>query len=90
MRKIQISRPSEKDLEEQNIVGWSPWECEPSVFPWQYDLEEWCFIFEGKAVIKPEKGESVEIKKGDLVKFPAGLKCVWKVTEKIRKVYVFK
>jgi uncharacterized protein len=90
MENIEISRPSENELNELGIAGWSPWECEPSTFEWEYGEEEWCFLFEGKADIKPAKGESVSIQKGDLVKFPKGLKCTWHVSEKVRKVYIFK
>jgi uncharacterized protein len=90
MSMIEITRPTETQLKELDVATWSPWECEPSKFPWEYEAEEWCFIFEGKAIIKPEQGGSFEIKKGDLVKFPKGLKCLWEVQEKIRKVYCFK
>lgn len=90
MNGIEITQPTEDEIKELDIAKWSPWECEPSQFDWAYDEEEWCFIFEGRATIKPEQGESVEIKNGDLVKFPKDLKCAWQVLEKIRKVYIFK
>lgn len=90
MKKIEITQPADSELERLDIAAWSPWECEPSAFKWAYDQEEWCFIFEGRAEIRPETGEGVEIKKGDLVKFPKGLKCTWDVHEKIRKVYIFR
>jgi uncharacterized protein len=89
MDAIEITQPTESQIKELDIAKWSPWECEPSQFQWAYDEEEWCFIFEGRAFIEPEHGGNVEIKKGDLVKFPKGLKCLWKVLEKIRKVYIF-
>jgi uncharacterized protein len=90
MSMIEITQPSEAQIKELDIAKWGPWECEPSRFEWAYDEEEWCFLFEGRAIIKPEHGKSVEIKKGDLVKFPKGLKCNWQVLEKIRKVYCFR
>jgi uncharacterized protein len=90
MNAIEITQPTEDQIKELDIAKWGPWECEPSRFEWAYDEEEWCFIFGGRAIIKPEQGESVEIKKGDLVKFPKGLKCAWQVLEAIRKVYCFK
>ena len=90
MDKVSVRQPDEKELASLNIDNWSPWECEPSRFDWEYDQEEWCYLFEGKANVRPEAGDEVEIKKGDLVKFPKGLKCNWDVSEKIRKVYVFK
>jgi uncharacterized protein len=90
MEKIEITQPADSELEALGIAAWSPWECEPSAFQWAYDREEWCFIFEGRAEIKPENGEAAVIKTGDLVKFPQGLRCIWRVHEKIRKVYIFK
>ena len=87
--KVSVTIPGEKELESLNIKEWSPWECDPSTFDWEYDSEEWCYIFEGSARIDTPDGE-VEIKKGNLVKFSKGLKCKWNVIEKIRKVYMFK
>lgn len=89
MALVKVSQPDEKELAPLNLKEWSPWECEPSTFDWEYDSEEWCYLYEGKARIKTPNGE-VEIKKGDLVKFPKGLRCVWNVIEKVRKVYIFK
>lgn len=89
MAEVVITRPDEKELASLNIKEWNPWECEPSTFDWEYDSEEWCYLHEGKVKIKTPEGE-IEIKKGDLVKFPKGLKCVWNVVEKVKKVYTFK
>ena len=36
-----------------------------------------------------EGGDPVEINVGDLVEFPAGMSCVWKITQDIRKHYRF-
>ena len=36
-----------------------------------------------------ELGESVPIKAGDLVEFPAGLRCTWTVHQPVRKHYQF-
>ena len=33
--------------------------------------------------------KEVEFGKGDLVKFPKGVKCTWVVLEKIKKLYRF-
>ncbi len=89
MSQIKISRPSEEELERLNVKTWSPWESDVSTFNWQYEGEEVCYIQEGRVIIKTEDGEEVEIKKGDLVTFPKGMKCVWDVKEKVRKVYTF-
>ncbi|OGP30384.1 MAG: cupin [Deltaproteobacteria bacterium GWC2_42_51] len=88
MSRIKIERPTEKMLKELGIDKWSPWECEPSTFDWEYPADETAYVFEGRVKVKT-KDEEVEIKKGDLVTFPKGLKCKWNVIERIRKAYIF-
>ena len=95
MNQIKIVKPS---AEEQKKLGlpskaerlgpWSVWTCEPSTFDWQYSDKEVCYVYEGHVKVKTENQE-VEIKKGDLVTFPKGLACKWKVIKAIRKVYKF-
>jgi hypothetical protein len=85
---IEIKRPTEEELERLGVKGWSPWECGVSEFDWEYTCDETAYILEGKVKVKT-KDEEVEIKKGDLVRFPKGLKCTWNVIEPIRKVYRF-
>jgi uncharacterized cupin superfamily protein len=87
---IRVERPDGNRLAEEGINSWPIWEKEISEFPWEYDMEETCFILEGEAVITPEKGPSVTIKQGDLVTFPRGMKCRWRITEPIRKHYDFR
>jgi len=89
MSEIRIKKPSKEELDTLGIDRWSPWSCEPSAFDWEYDAEETAYVFEGKVEVKTPSG-TVEINKGDLVTFPKGLKCTWKVIEPIRKVYTFK
>ena len=83
--KIKIN----KNKNIKDYIKWSVWECKPSVFPWQYDNEEHCYIIEGSAKITTSI-ETVIIKKGDYVVFPKDLKCSWKVLGKIKKYYTFK
>lgn len=45
-------------------------------------------ILAGRVIVTPEGGTPVEIARGNLVTFPAGLACTWKV-EPIRKRYRF-
>jgi len=90
MNTIKIENPSKEKLESLGIDKWSPWECEPTTFDWEYDEEEWAYVFEGRVKVKTKQGEEVEIKKGNLVCFPKGLKCTWTVLETIKKVYTFK
>lgn len=90
MKKIKIEKLSKEKLDSLEIDTWLPWECEPAAFDWEYDEEEWAYVFSGKAKVKAADGKEVEIKKGDLVIFPKGLKCAWTVLEKIKKAYTFK
>jgi uncharacterized protein len=89
MAKVQKEKPDEEKLKQLGIDAWSPWQCEPSTFPWEYDERETAFVFEGKVTVKTDDGEIVQIEPGDLVTFPKGLKCTWTVHETIRKVYRF-
>ena len=86
MYKVEVKRPKKEELDELKVKEWPIWECDVSSFDWEYDEDEVCYFLEGK--VKVEVGdETVEIQKGDLVKFPKGLKCRWKVLEKVRKHY---
>ena len=88
--KMKKKKPTEKDLKKLNVKSWGTWSKEPSVFDWQYDETETCYVLEGEVeVTDSETGEKIEFKKGDLVQFPKGLKCVWNVKKPIRKYYRF-
>jgi len=71
------------------VDGWPIWSKGVSEFDWHYEQQETCYVLEGTAVITPEDGEPVTITSGDLVVFPRGMKCVWKITKPIRKHYKF-
>ncbi len=85
--KIEVKKPTDEEIKQTE--SWGIWEKEVSEFPWEYDEKETCYILEGKATVKAEDGEEVSFGKDDLVIFPKGLKCTWKVTEAIRKRYKF-
>jgi len=87
--QIIVEKPSLEKIETLGLDSWSFWECEPSKFDWEYSSEETAYILKGKVLVTPENGEPVEINAGDLVVFPAGLKCTWEVIEKIEKKYKF-
>lgn len=89
MAKISIEKPSPAQLRSLQVDTWSPWECEPSTFPWSYDTAETAYVLEGQVTVTCPDGEQVEIGPGDLVHFPRGLSCTWDVKQKIRKVYRF-
>lgn len=71
------------------VDDWPIWNKEESEFDWEYDKTETCYIIEGEAIITPEGGEAVTITAGDMVTFPKGMKCLWKITEAIEKHYKF-
>ncbi|WP_174582144.1 cupin domain-containing protein [Candidatus Methylacidithermus pantelleriae] len=87
--KIQVqSHPPKEKLEALQVDQWPIWTKEPSRFPWHYDSSETCYILEGEALVTPlGANESVRIREGDLVHFPAGLSCHWEVVRPIRKRY---
>ena len=77
-------------LDAMSIDSWPVWSKEVSTFDWTYDATETCYILEGEAIVTPTNGEPVTIQRGDLVQFPAGMSCVWQITEDIEKHYLFK
>lgn len=89
MDRINIESLNEDEIEKRGIKGWGIWEKEPSEFDWSYTQEEHCYILNGRADIETEDGV-VEIKEGDYVIFPVGLKCRWTVKDGIKKYYDFK
>ncbi|MBU1863675.1 MAG: cupin domain-containing protein [Candidatus Omnitrophica bacterium] len=89
MSSIKIEKPTEEKLKSLNINSWSSWGCEVSTFDWEYSSDEQAYALEGKVKVKPVAGKEVEINKGDLVTFPQGMQCTWKVLEPIKKVYRF-
>lgn len=90
MDKILVEhQPDEKRLKELDVFSWPIWTKEVSEFPWMYDAQETCYFLEGEVEVIPENGESVTIGKGDLVTFPKGMSCIWKVKKPVRKHYTF-
>jgi uncharacterized cupin superfamily protein len=85
---ITIQHLSPEEQKQKGIPKWPVWEKEVSRFDWFYDSAEYCQILEGRAEIESET-EKVEIRAGDFVTFPRGLKCVWTIKEPIRKHYKF-
>jgi len=75
-----------------DVIGaydWPVWSGEESTFPWTYDQQETCYLLEGRVIVTPKGGEPVEIKRGDLVTFPAGMSCTWEILEAVKKHYTF-
>ncbi|WP_294466239.1 cupin domain-containing protein [uncultured Anaerofustis sp.] len=87
--KVLIKTPND---EEKEIMGKCKiWEHKAGVFDWEYkDKQETCLIIKGKASVIG-KGEQVEyfFKEGDLVTFPTNWNCQWRITEDMKKYFIF-
>ena len=84
---MKVWKPTDKEINQTD--SWGTWSKEESEFPWSYDDKETCYILEGKAEVFSENGDSIQFSKGDMVSFEKGLKCTWKISEAIRKRYMF-
>jgi len=84
-----VRKPAESELETKGVRSWPIWTKEESEFPWTYDSSETCYFLEGDVVVTPDGGEPVEVGAGDLVTFPKGMSCTWKVRGAVRKHYTF-
>ena len=89
IKDVTIHKPSDEQV--QTCQSWPIWECGVSEFDWEYTQTEKCLIIEGRITVTddPETGQSISIGPGDYVQFPNGLKCIWKVTEPVKKHYDF-
>ncbi len=88
MSEIKVERNLDlKRLQDDGIFNWPIWTKEMSEFPWTYDSDETCYFLEGDVVVTPDGGDPVEMKKGDLVTFPQGMSCTWKIRQDVKKHY---
>jgi hypothetical protein len=87
---IRIERaPAEERLASLGVRAWPIWTKEESEFPWEYDEPETCLFLEGEVTVVPEGGQPVDLQAGDLVTFPRGMRCTWRVKRPVRKHYRF-
>ena len=91
MLEIRVEKNApEARLAELGCRGWEIWTKEVSQFEWFYDEPEVCYFLEGEVVVVPDQGGApVSFGQGDLVTFPQGLGCTWKVVKPVRKHYRF-
>jgi uncharacterized cupin superfamily protein len=90
MSEIKIERnPNQERIEKLGVSDWPIWTKEVSEFPWSYDEQETCYFLEGDVVVTPDGGEPVKMGKGDLVTFPEGMSCTWKIGKDVKKHYQF-
>jgi len=89
IKDVEVRKPS--DTEAAECKTWPTWNCKASQFDWDYTQNETCLILEGSVEVtdRPETGQSVTFSPGDMVKFPTGLKCIWKVKQPVKKHYNF-
>ena len=82
--------PAQSKLESLNVSKWPTWQKEVSTFDWTFHEQEIAYILEGEVTVTPKNGGNpVNFGVGDLVTFPAGLSCIWKVKKPLRKHYQF-
>ncbi|NOZ04588.1 MAG: cupin domain-containing protein [FCB group bacterium] len=86
MKRIEISRKAETELDRLGVFDWPVWTCDVSEFPWKYDDRESCYVIEGEVEITTDT-ETVYLRPGDYAVFPAGLQCRWKVIKPVKKHY---
>jgi len=90
LSKITVEHnPSKERLKELGISKWPIWTKEVSEFPWNYDEKETCYFLEGDVIIRPDNASQVQIGKGDLVVFPEGISCTWRILKNVKKHYKF-
>ena len=89
IKDVTIHKPSDEEI--RACQNWPIWECGVSEFDWEYTQTEKCLILAGCVTVTdyPESGQSVSFGSGDFVRFPNGLKCIWKITEPVKKHYDF-
>ena len=84
-----VHQPNLAHLNELDVFNWPIWEKEISQFSWTYDDQEICYFLAGNVVVTPDGGQAVQMGKGDLVTFPAGMSCTWEITRDVKKHYCF-
>ncbi|CAK7340072.1 unnamed protein product [Dovyalis caffra] len=85
--KIEKNPPQSK-LDELGVSTWKKWGCKPSKFPWTFEATETMYLLEGEVKVSVDGYEgSFEIRAGDLVVFPKGMKITWDVLEAVSKHY---
>ncbi|MGD8957894.1 MAG: cupin domain-containing protein [Chromatiaceae bacterium] len=89
-QQILLERnPSPMKLEVMGVYDWPIWRKEVSRFPWTYQQQETCYVLSGRFSVTPEGGETQHFKRGDLITFPRGMKCVWDIEQDVEKHYDF-
>ncbi|WP_044872515.1 cupin domain-containing protein [Pseudomonas sp. LFM046] len=73
---------------EESTASVGVWECSPGMFRRAVMNREFSHIISGWCTFTPDGGETIELRAGDAVLFPADCEGVWDIREKLRKTYV--
>ena len=89
VKDVVVRKPDQEEITQ--CKNWPIWSCQPSEFDWDYTQTETCLVLEGSVTVtdRPDNGQSISFGPGDLVVFPVGLKCIWKVEAAVKKHYDF-
>ena len=66
------------------------WECTAGCFNWHYGEDETVVVIAGEVFITIESGEERRVGQGDMVFFPAGTSCTWRVADRVKKVAILR
>ncbi|MCX4187289.1 cupin domain-containing protein [Methylophaga sp. OBS4] len=66
------------------------WEATPGTYQVTYNADEMVHMFEGKATLTEDNGESVTYVGGDSFLVEAGFKGTWKTEETVRKIFAIR
>ncbi len=66
------------------------WEATPGTYRVIYNADEMVHMFEGKATLKDDNGESVSYIAGDSFVVKAGFKGIWKTEQTVRKIFAIR
>ena len=85
--RIKVEKPTPADI--AAFADCPTWSKDTSVFDWEYDSTETCYLLQGDVRVTTVDGDVAEFAAGDMVTFPAGLKCTWEVRAPVYKHYRF-
>ena len=86
--EIKVIKADKALIKELKMDTWPVWESPVTEFDWHYDDNETCLFLEGSVTVVGGASETA-IKAGDIVVFPRGLSCRWKVHKAVKKHYFF-
>ena len=89
VKDITVTRPTDAEID--RCKSWPVWSSDVSSFDWDYTQTETWLLLEGKVTVtdRPAGDDSVTFQAGDMVVFPNGLLCIWKIEEAVKKHYDF-